>query len=377
MTPVKYVNIPAQYSLLREEILQKLDAAMQAGDFILGSELKQFERDFAKYCDSKHSLGVANGTDALILTIKALGIGHGSEVITAPNSFLATAASVIAAGAQPVFADVGDDYNIDPNKIEKAITGKTKAIIPVHLTGRPASMKAILDIARKHNLFVIEDSAQAVGALLNGKKTGSFGIAGCFSFHPLKTLNAYGDGGAITTSDEGLYENLVKLRNHGLKNRDECDFWGYNSRLDNIQAAILNVKLKHLDGWNKRKREIAAAYRENLEGISGIIRLPADARGEEAVYHTFVIQCENRDGLQKHLLAQGIETKIHYPIPIHLQKAAASLGYKAGDFPKAETQARTILSLPIYPELPDSDIDFVCNEIRAFYASRQPQQSFK
>ncbi len=365
---IKYVDIAAQYASLRDEILKKVDEVMGSGDFILGSELKAFERDFAAYCGVSHSLGVANGTDALFLVMKALGVGPGDEVITAPNSFLATAATVVAVGARPVFVDVGDDYNIDPGKIEPAINEETKAIIPVHLTGRPARMAEISALAKKHGLFVIEDAAQSVGASLGGKKAGSLGTAGCFSFHPLKTLNAYGDAGAITANDSELYEKLARLRNHGLRNRDECDFWGYNSRLDNLQAAILNVKLRHLDRWNMRKREMAAIYRERLYGIKGIISVPVDRHGEFAVYHTFIIRCERRDELQRHLLSRGIETKIHYPIPIHLQKASQHLGYGKGDFPNAESQASSILSLPIYPEMPDGNIDAVCRAIREFYA---------
>lgn len=365
MKTVKFVNIAAQFNSLKDEILKKIDDICQSGSFILGNELKEFERNFASYCGCRYAVGVANGTDALFLVMKALGIGSGDEVITAPNSFLATAGAVIAAGAKPVFADVRDDYNIDPNKIEEAITGRTKAIMPVHLTGRPADMSAILDIAKRHDLYVIEDAAQSVGASYNGKKAGSFGIAGCFSFHPLKTLNAYGDGGAITTNDTTLYEKLVKIRNHGLKNRDECDVWGYNSRLDNLQAAILNVKLRYLDGWNKRKREMAAMYGERLRGV---VKVPVDAQSEEPVYHTFIVQCERRDELMQHLLKLGVETKMHYPIPIHLQEAASLLGYKKGDFPVAEAQAKKILSLPIYPELSDEELEAVCNAVRSFYS---------
>lgn len=370
MKGIKFVNIGAQFNSLRDEILKKVDEVSQSGEFILGKELQQFEKNFASYCNCKYAVGVANGTDALFLVMKALGIGNGDEVITAPNSFLATAGAVVAAGATPVFADVRDDYNIDPNKIEEAITERTKAIIPVHLTGRLADMSTILDIAKRHGVYVIEDAAQAVGASYNGKRTGSFGTAGCFSFHPLKTLNAYGDGGAITTDDTALYEKLMKIRNHGLKNRDECELWGYNSRLDNLQAAILDIKLKHLDKWNMRKRRMAALYRRGLQGIKGVLKVPADAPGEEAVYHTFIIQCENRDELQQYLQKQGIETKVHYPIPIHLQKAAVSLGYRKGDFPKAEAITKRILSLPIYPELLDADIETVCSRIIEFYAPK-------
>lgn len=369
MKPVKYVNMPAQFDSIGNEVMKKAEEVLKSGDYVLGKELKEFEGSFARYCGTKHALGVANGTDALFLVMKALGIGPGDEVITAPNSFLATAATVIAVGARPVFVDVADDYNIDPDKIEKAVTGRTKAVIPVHLTGRPAKMKPISEIAERHRLFVIEDAAQSAGATYYGKKTGNLGTAGCFSFHPLKTLNAYGDGGGITTNDTELYEKLAKFRNHGLRNRDECDFWGYNSRLDNFQAAMLNIKLKYLDKWNKRKREMAAIYRERIKGAKGIISVPEDWPGEEAVYHTFIIRCERRNELQKYLLSKGIETKVHYPIPIHLQKAAANLGYHEGDFPNAEAQARSILSLPIYPELSNEEIETVCREIKKFYDS--------
>lgn len=366
MKNIKFVNLPAQFNSLGEEIPKKISEVLQSGDYILGNELKRFEQDFANYCKCRNAIGVGNGTDALFLAMKALDIGHGDEVITTPNSFVATAGAIVASGAKPVFVDVRDDFNINPHKIKEAITKKTKAIIPVHLTGRPADMKTILDTANQHEILVIEDAAQAVGALYNNQRTGSFGIAGCFSFHPLKTLNAYGDGGAITTNNIDLYERLIKIRNHGLKNRDECDFFGYNSRLDNIQAAILNIKLKYLDNWNKRIREIAKLYKENLQDI---VKVPIDRSGEESVYHTFIILCEKRDELQQYLLGQGIETKVHYPTPIHLQQAASSLGYKQGDFPQAEMQAKKILSLPIYPELTEDEVKTVCNKIRTFYES--------
>ncbi|KHO55458.1 MAG: aminotransferase [archaeon GW2011_AR19] len=362
---VKYINFPLQYKKIKTELFRTIENVFESGNFILGSEVEKFEKNFAKYCETKYALGVGNGTSALFLAMKALGIGNGDEIITASNSFLATTGAIAATGAKPVFVDAGDDYNINPNLIEKAITKKTKAIMPVHLTGRPASLDKILEIADKNKIYLIEDAAQAIGAKYNGKKVGSFGIAGCFSLHPLKNLNAYGDGGVITVKDKQLYENLKKMRNHGLKNRDECDFFAFNSRLDELQASILNVKMKYLDKWTKKKREIASFYQKKL---SNIVKVPLDKSNEYAVYHTFIIQVNKRDKLQKFLLQKGIETKIHYPIPIHLQRAAQYLGYKKGDFPKAEKQAEKILSLPIYPELKEEQLELVVKEIRNFYS---------
>lgn len=362
-TKVKFVNLGLQYQNLREEILTKFDELSKQGSYILTDELKIMEENFAKYCETKYALGVGNGTDALILCLKALGIGEGDEVITAPNSFIATAGAIAMAGAEPVFVDVGSDLNLNSKLLKQAITEKTKAIIPVHLTGRPAEMDKINEIAREYGLKVIEDAAQAIGARYKGKKVGSWGEAGCFSLHPLKNLHLHGDAGLITTSDPVLYDKLIKLRNHGLKNRNECDFWGYNSRLDSIQAGIGNIKLKYIDQWNKRHREIAAMYRE---GLKDIVEVPKDKDYEEPVYHNFVIRCKERDELKQFLLEKGIETAIHYPIPIHLQKAAA-LGYQEGDFPLCETQAKKILSLPIYPELTNEEIARVIEGTKSFY----------
>lgn len=364
---VPYTNFKQQYESIGKEILSAITPILENGDFVMGDAVKRFEQKFASYSQSKYAIGVANGTDALFLSMKALGIGAGDEVITPPNSFLATAAAIIATGAKPVFVDVREDYNIDPALIEKAITKKTKAMLPVHLTGRPADMEPIMNIAKKHKLFVIEDAAQAVGAEYKGKKVGSFGDAAGFSLHPLKNLNIAGDGGLITTSSDEVFKKITLLHNHGLKNRDECECWGFNSRLDSIHAAIGEVKLKHLDSWTDKIREIAKTYAKELKGVKGISYVPVDKPYEKAVYHTFIIQCDKRDELQQYLLKKGIGTKIHYPIPIHLQKSAASLGYKAGDFPMTETQAKRILSLPIYPELTDAQISLVIKEIKSFY----------
>jgi len=361
---VKYIDLSLQYQSLKDVLIPTIDKVFQSGQFIFGSYLEEFENEFAAYCDCLYSVGVANGTDALFLALKSIGIGPGNEVITVPNSFIATAAAIAHTGATPVFVDVGDDYNMDPSLLEDAITSRTKAILPVHLTGKPAEMDQILQIAHHHDLAVIEDSAQAVGATYKGKKTGSFGIAGCFSLHPLKNLNAGGDGGVITTNSKEIYEKIRILRNHGLRNRDECEAWGFNSRLDALQAAIVQAKLKYLDEWTQRIREIALRYQD---GLQDIIQVPHEKNYERSSYHLFMIQCKKRDALQKHLSQQGIETKIHYPIPIHLQKPGRELGYKPGDLPKSEKQATTILSLPIYPELTDTQIEYVVKTIRTFY----------
>jgi len=361
---VPYINLGLQSRDIKTEILESIGNLLDSGMFVLGEEVAKFETSFAGLCETKYAVSVANGTDALILAMKALGIGMGDEVITAPNSFLASASSIALVGATPVFADVEDDMNISPEKIEAAITDKTKAIIPVHLTGRPAKMDEINAIAQKHNLYVIEDAAQAVGAKYKGKSVGSLGDLGAFSLHPLKNLSAAGDGGVITTNDEKLYQWLLKARNHGLKSRDECEFWSLNSRLDEVQAALLNVKLRKLNEWTERRRQIADMYRE---GLSDLVKVPQERSDEKPVYHTFIIETENRDDLQPYLAEKGIDTKVHYPIPIHLQEAAKNLGYKKGDFPESEKQVEGILSLPVYPELTDEQVNYVIANTREFF----------
>jgi dTDP-3-amino-2,3,6-trideoxy-4-keto-D-glucose/dTDP-3-amino-3,4,6-trideoxy-alpha-D-glucose/dTDP-2,6-dideoxy-D-kanosamine transaminase len=364
---VPFVNLGIHYKNLKDEIIQKFDDISSQGSYVLTNELNEFEKNFANFCGTKYAIGVANGTDALILSMKAIGIKEGDEVITAPNSFIASAGAIAAVGATPVFVDVNEDYNINPDLIENAITEKTKAIMPIHLTGRPAEMNKIIEIANSHNLKIIEDAAQAIGAEYKGKKVGSFGISGCFSLHPLKNLHVQGDGGIITTNNTEFFEKIIKLRNHGLKNRDECEFWGYNSRLDSIQAGIGNIKLKKIDDWNNRYREIASIYREGLKEINNHLIVPKDKDYENPVYHNFVIETQRRDELVQHLLNNGIETKVHYPIPLHLQEAASSLGYFKGDFPVCELQTTKILSLPIYPELTNEQIELVIKNIKSFF----------
>ena len=361
---IPYVGLKKQHENLKGEIFDAISKVLDHSIFILGNEIKEFEEKFEKYCKVKYAVGVNSGTDALFFALKSISIKKGDEVITVPNSFLASTSSIIAANAKPVLVDVKEDMNINPDLIEPAITKNTKAILPVHLTGKPAEMNKIIKIAEDHNLLVIEDAAQAIGAEYNHKKVGSFGVVNCFSLHPLKNLNACGDGGVITTNNEGIYNWLLQMRNIGLKNRDEADIWGYNSRLDTIQAAILNVKFKYLDKWIDQRRENAKFYNEHL---SEFVKIPIEKSGEKCVYHTYIIQTRKRDALKQHLEKNGIETKIHYPIPIHLQKAARNLGYKKGDFPITEKLANEILTLPIYPELKKEELIYIVEKIKEFF----------
>jgi len=364
MRHIPYVDLKRQHLPIRDEILAAVGRVISHGNFILGEEVEQFEAAMAAYCETKYAVGVNSGTDALFLCLKAYGVGPGDEVITVPNSFLATASAIIAVGATPVFVDAREDMNIDPELVEDKVTKRTKAIIPVHLTGRPADMDPIMRTAEAHHLRVIEDAAQAIGARYNGRRVGSLGHCGCFSLHPLKTLNACGDGGIITTDDEELRASLIQLRNIGLKNRNESDLWGYNSRLDTLQAAILLVKLKYLDIWIEQRRNNASYYRRYLEEM---VEVPSEKNFEESVYHTFIIRTERRAELQNHLEKNGVGTRIHYPIPIHLQQAARSLGYKRGDFPACEKQAQTSLSLPVYQGLTREELGYVVDQIKDAY----------
>jgi dTDP-4-amino-4,6-dideoxygalactose transaminase len=364
MMSVNYIGLKEQHKELKDKIQDALLRVLEHSQFILGEEVEEFEENFARYCNVRYAVGVNSGTDALFLALKVLGIGKGDEVITVPNSFISTTSSIIAAGATPVFVDTGDDLNIDPSLIEEKISTKTRAILPVHLTGKPAQMDKVLKIAEKYGLYVIEDAAQAIGAEYKGRRVGSFGVLGCFSLHPLKTLNACGDGGVIVTDDEVIYRKLLCLRNIGLKNRDEAILWGYNSRLDALQASILNVKLEYLDEWIGKRRRNAHFYIKNLRDY---VKTPFEHEYEKATYHTFIIQAKERDQLKDYLLSEGVEVKIHYPIPIHLQRAAKHLGYKEGDFPKAEAQAKEILSLPIHQYLTREQIEYVVFKIKDFY----------
>ena len=374
MMNVPYVDIGAQTRLLKKDLLRAIEEVLDHGNFILGQEVQSFEEAFAAYCGVRFAVGVNSGTDALFLSLKALGIGRGDEVITAPNSFIATVSVIIAAGAKPVFVDVRNDYNINPDLIKQAITPRTRAIMPVHLTGKPADMDPILEIAHKHKIQVIEDAAQAVGAKYREKKTGAIGDIGCFSLHPLKTLNACGDGGIITTDDENIFAELRRLRNFGLINRDETAIWGYNSRLDSLQAAILLVKLKWLDEWNEKRRQNARFYESRLKNV---VSLPVEQPHECGVFHTYVVQAEKRSELQDYLQSKGIGTRVHYPIPLHLQPAARELGYQKGDFPVCEEQSKRILSLPVHQGINEEHVHYVADNIVSFYQGKYMDKDYQ
>src|SRR5581483_1398187 len=366
MDQLPYVDLPRQHAVLKTELLQAIGRVLDHAQFVLGEEVAEFERRFAALCTVTYAIGVNSGTDALVLALSALDVGPGDEVITVPNSFVATTSAIRLLGARPVFVDVRDDLNIDPDRLEAAIGPATKAILPVHLTGRPCDMAAILAVAERRGVAVVEDCAQAVGAEYAGRRVGSFGRLGCFSLHPLKNLNACGDGGVVTTDDAELAGRVRNLRDLGRIGRDDCGTWAGNSRLDTMQAAILLVKLEHLDRWTVRRREIAAQYRRALADLAAV-RLPDEQPAERAVYHTFVIEAERRDELRAFLGARGVGSAVHYPLPIHLTTAGQELGYPPGSFPVAEGQAARILSLPIYPELTGAEVERVCATIRAFY----------
>lgn len=361
---VPYTFFKGKNEAIREELVAAFSGVLDGGRYIMGPEVEAFQREFAAYCGSKISIGVSTGLDALHLVLRCLEIGKGDEVITVSNSFIATAAAIALAGARPVFVDVTPDFNIDPEKIAAAITPQTRAIIPVHLTGRPARMPEIRAIAKAHNLFVIEDAAQAVGAKIDGRRVGSWGDAGCFSLHPLKNLHAIGDAGIVTTDNSQLAEQLSKLRNHGLANRERCDFWGFNCRLDELQAALLRVQLRKLDEWTEERRRLAFRYNELL---SPFVEVPEERAGEYCVYQTYVVAAERRDELQQHLRSNGVEALVHYPVPIHLQPAAKELGYSADDLPVTVRVTGRILSLPLYPGLTEAQQDQVASLFASFY----------
>ena len=364
---VPFVDIAGQHAPIKAELLEAMGRVIDSGMYVLGQEVDEFERRFAELCGTRFAVGVNSGTDALVLALRALGIGPGDEVITAANSFVASAGCAAMLGARPVLADVGSDYNLDPASVERVITPRTRAIVPVHLTGRPARMDEIMAIAKAHNLYVVEDAAQAVCAEYRGRRVGSIGDAGCFSLHPLKTLAAIGDGGVLTTNDEALYEEIKVLRNIGLKTRDDATVWSGNSRLDTLQAAALLVKLKYLDEWTEGRRAHARRYRELLAGIPQVIP-PSEHEHERAVYQVFkILATERRDELQQYLKEHGIGSAVHYAVPLHLQTVGLELGYKAGDFPVTEQQAAQILSIPVYHTLGADAIEYVAGKIRAFY----------
>jgi dTDP-4-amino-4,6-dideoxygalactose transaminase len=347
---IPYLDLKAQYHGIKDEVDAAVLRVLESTQFILGEEVAAFEREFAAYCQASESVGVNSGTSALHLALLAMGIGSGDEVITTPFTFVATVAAIRYAGATPVFVDIESDYfTIDPAKIESAITRRTRAIMPVHLYGQPADMKPILEIARRRGLTVIEDAAQAHGSEYHGRRCGSLSEIAAFSFYPGKNLGAYGEGGALTTTRRDVATTCRVLRDWGQEKRYEHRLKGFNYRMDGIQGAVLRVKLRHLEAWTEKRRQVARWYGEALN--PGSVRVPKERPDCRHVYHVYVVRSDDRDGLREALAKEGIQTGIHYPIPVHLQPAHEDLGYHAGDFPVAEAAAREVLSLPIYPEM--------------------------
>src|SRR6266436_6034776 len=371
---VPFVDLAAQYTTIAAQINEATSKVIRDADFILGREVKLFEEEFAAFCEVKYAVGVDSGTSALELALRAYDIGPGDEVITAANTFIATALAISHVGARPVLVDIDPQtHTIDVGGIAGAITRRTKAILPVHLYGHPAHMGPIRQIAEKLGLVIIEDACQAHGARYKGKRAGSLGDAAAFSFYPGKNLGAYGDGGIVVTNDRQVADRLEMLRNYGQKEKYHHLFRGYNRRLDTLQAAILRVKLKYLEKWNAARRWNAKLYHDFLEG-AGVLT-PVETLGVESVWHLYVVRSEHRDTLREHLESRGISASIHYPIPIHLQPAYKDLGYKRGEFPVTEGLARRILSLPMYAELTSEQIEFVALTIRKFMSANANGQS--
>ena len=367
---IPLLDLVAQYKSIKPEIDAAIQDVLNKGAYILGAHEKAFEQEAAEYLGVKHAIGLASGTDALIIALRAAGVGAGDEVIVPAYSFFATAGAVLSVGGTPVFVDVmPKTYLIDVSKIEAAITPKTKAIIPVHLYGQPADMDELQSLVKRHNLIIIEDNAQAFGASYKGKKTATISEIGCISFFPSKNLGAYGDAGMVVTNDDGYAEKMRMLRVHGWKKKYFPEMLGYNSRLDEIQAAILRVKLRYLDSWNKKRHEIAGEYSIRLAG-SGI-ETPTELPEREHVYHLYMAGFPNRDEVQKQLTEAGISTALYYPQPLHLAAPCAKLGYKAGDMPVSEKAAAELLALPIYPEMSADQISEVIETVKKLAGNQQ------
>ena len=362
---VPFVNLRAQIDEERARLLPVVTAALERGDYIGGGDIERLEGELAIRYGVEHVVALNSGTDALMFGLLALGIGRGDEVITPSNSFVASTASIVHVGATPVFADVGDDQNIDPARIAAKVTSRTKAIMPVHLTGRICDMDAIGEIARRHGLKIVEDAAQSIGSTYRGRNAGSFGDVGCFSMHPLKNLNAAGDAGFLATADAAIAARIRKLRNHGMVDRDTIGEFGFVSRLDTLQAAILRIRLERLDSVIQRRRHNAALYRRLLDATH--VYIPPERPETFDTFHTFVIQVDRRDALKAWLGDRKIGTAIHYPRPIHLQPAAERLGGRIGDLPVTERQATRILSLPIHQFLSEDDIAYVARSTNEFF----------
>lgn len=365
---IPMVDLKEELNLFRDKLYESLKEVIESGSFILGEKGSRLEKQVAEYVGARYGIGVANGTDALFLSLKACGIGPGDEVITTPFTFFATAEVIANIGATPVFVDIDEEsYNMDPAKIEEAITPKTKAIIVVHLFGRAAQMDSIMDLAKQHNLYVIEDACQAIGTKYKGKGIGSIGDLACFSFFPSKNLGAFGDAGMIVTSDDKLNERLLLLRNHGSKVRYYHSMLGYNSRLDEMQAAILLEKFKFLDDFIEKRIEIAKKYNAQFDGL---VKTPKVLDNFEHTFHQYCIETSERDELMKVLEKSGIASAIYYPVPLHLQEALRYLGYRKGDFPVSEKVAENIMALPIGPTLKKDQQDYIINVVKWFLAKK-------
>jgi dTDP-4-amino-4,6-dideoxygalactose transaminase len=370
MREIKFLDLRSQYLSIKQEIDDAIQQVLLSSAFAGGPFVKKFEENFAKAQGARFCSGVNNGTSALHIVLMAIGLGRGDEVIIPANTFIATPASVSLQGGKPVFVDCSEeDFNIDAEKIEKAITPKTKVIMPVHLFGQPADMVRITEIAKKHDLKIVEDCAQAHMAEYEGKKVGNFGTAGCFSFYPGKNLGAYGEGGAVICNDENIWNKIQAIKEHGSFKKYYHEYLGHNYRLEGIQGAILDVKLNYIEAWTETRRKNAALYRKYLSGIGGII-LPREKSNVRHVYHLFVIRTQKRDELAAYLNSNGIQTGIHYPIPCHLQHSYRFMGYKEGDFPVSEKLSKEILSLPMSEQLKEDDIAYVAKCIKDFYEQK-------
>lgn len=364
---IQFFDIKKQNDSLSEELNAAIAEVVNSGRFILGEMVSSLENEIAKFCGVKHAIGVASGTDALHLALRACGIKQGDEVITTPFTFVATAEAIAYCQARPVFVDINPKtFNIDPAQVEKRITNNTKAILPVHLFGQPCEMESLLEIADKHRLIVIEDCAQAIGAEYNGQKVGAFGSAGCFSFFPTKNLGCFGDGGIVTTNDDKVAEELKVLRGHGSRKTYHYDIIGYNSRLDALQAAIIRTKLPHLNRYSRLRNRNANIYAKNLKSIKEI-SLPFKLPKGKHVFNQYTIRVRERDSLFEYLKVKGVGAMVYYPLSLHLQKAFSFLGYKMGDFPHSELAQEEVLSLPIFPELDPEEIEKVCTTLQEFF----------
>jgi dTDP-4-amino-4,6-dideoxygalactose transaminase len=365
LVQVPFLDLAAQHAALKDEISAAVERCLASGHYILGPNVSALEQEIAVFTGTRFGVGVNSGSDALTLALRALEIGPGDEVITAPFTYIAPAESIYQVGAKIVFADIDPKtFNLEPGHLTKKITPRTRAIIPIHLFGQASPMREILSLVENRGIRVVEDCAQAIGATYHGQQVGSLGCVGCFSFYPTKNLGADGDGGMVVTQDEAVAKKLRMLRMHGIERRYYHDLHGYNSRLDEIQAAILRVKLPRLKTWNERRVQIAERYRAGMEGLP--LQLPVAAPGNQHVYHVFAVLTAQRDALQRFLAERGVPTIIYYPLALHLQKAYADLGFRRGDYPVAEAISERILPLPIYPELTDEQVDYVIATIRQF-----------